>query len=279
MAAQMLALDRAMLQFMILRASPRPRCPSHSVKPIHTSTNATNTCRTHLGITTKTQRQRQQPNTLSRPLGQLTIRFRISTRQHSSAATVASTSSSPFSNDPFGRHTHFNINSTSTSTSTNNIQEQQRPPVLPNSPNSPETASQCTLSTRPVELSIEQQFLLDKVIQEKKSVFFTGSAGTGKSVLLRSLIAQLKEKYTPGQVAVTASTGIAACNIGGCTLHRFAGIGLAQGPVDQLVQRIEANKACKARWKKTRVLIIDESKYLLVILLLCRYLVLWEDLD
>lgn len=107
--------------------------------------------------------------------------------------------------------------------------------------------------------------MLDKVIQEKKSVFFTGSAGTGKSVLLRSLIAQLKEKYTPGQIAVTASTGIAAWNIGGCTLHSFAGIRLAQAPVDQLVQRIEANKACKARWKKTKVLIIDESKCLLVI--------------
>lgn len=260
-----------MLQFMMLRANSRPRCPSHcAFKPFHTGTNATNsTYRIFLGATTRTRRQ--QSTTLSRPSGQLATRARVFSRQHSSAATVAATSSSPFSTDPFGHLAHLNINSIS------NTQEQQYPskilesaenpetPKVPEAPEAPEIASRITLSTRPVELSIEQQFLLDKVIREKKSVFFTGSAGTGKSVLLRSLIAQLKENYKPGQIAVTASTGIAAWNIGGCTLHRFAGLGLARAPVDQLVQRIEANKACKARWKKTKVLIIDESKCLVIL--------------
>lgn len=99
---------------------------------------------------------------------------------------------------------------------------------------------------------------MQQVLHNKKSVFFTGSAGTGKSVLLRQLIENLKEHYKPGQVAVTASTGIAACNIGGCTLHAFAGIGLGNGTVDQLMVKLDENKRAKARWRKTKVLIIDE---------------------
>ncbi|CAO3570385.1 unnamed protein product [Mortierella alpina] len=110
----------------------------------------------------------------------------------------------------------------------------------------------------PLQLSSEQRYLLRKVIEDKKSVFFTGSAGTGKSVLLRQLIQDLKQVYKPGQVAVTASTGIAACNIGGCTLHSFAGVGLASGTVEQLMVKLDEKKRNKTRWRKTKVLIIDE---------------------
>lgn len=73
------------------------------------------------------------------------------------------------------------------------------------------------------ELSGEQERVLNMVLNEKKSLFFTGSAGTGKSVLLRAIIDKLGERYG-SQLAVTASTGIAACNINGCTLHRLVDI-------------------------------------------------------
>lgn len=69
------------------------------------------------------------------------------------------------------------------------------------------------------ELSEEQQRVLNMVVTGKKSLFFTGSAGTGKSVLLRAIIDTLGQRYGSG-LAVTASTGIAACNINGSTLHR-----------------------------------------------------------
>lgn len=69
------------------------------------------------------------------------------------------------------------------------------------------------------ELSDEQKRVFDMVVNENQSLFFTGSAGTGKSVLLRAIISTLRERYG-SRVAITASTGIAACNIGGCTLHR-----------------------------------------------------------
>lgn len=69
------------------------------------------------------------------------------------------------------------------------------------------------------ELSEEQKRVYDMVVRDQKSLFFTGSAGTGKSVLLRAIIEKLKSVHG-SRVAVTASTGIAACNINGCTLHR-----------------------------------------------------------
>jgi ATP-dependent DNA helicase PIF1 len=84
--------------------------------------------------------------------------------------------------------------------------------------------------------------------------------GTGKSVLLREIIAALRRKYVrePDRVAVTASTGLAACNIGGVTLHSFAGIGLGKEPAEDLVKKIRRNQKAKQRWMRTKVLIMDE---------------------
>ena len=111
-----------------------------------------------------------------------------------------------------------------------------------------------------VFLSDEQKSVLELVAEKKKSVFFTGSAGTGKSVLLRETIKVLRDKYKrePDRVAVTASTGLAACNVGGVTLHSFAGIGLGKEAVPELVRKIKRNAKPKNRWLRTKVLIIDE---------------------
>ncbi|POS88195.1 hypothetical protein EPUL_000957 [Erysiphe pulchra] len=116
------------------------------------------------------------------------------------------------------------------------------------------------LSVTPISLSEEQNKVLDLVINQSKSVFFTGSAGTGKSVLMRAIISELKKKYfrEPDRVAVTASTGLAACNIGGVTLHSFGGIGLGKDDVPALVRKIKRNPKAKMRWLKVKVLIIDE---------------------
>jgi len=109
-------------------------------------------------------------------------------------------------------------------------------------------------------LSEEQQNVLNLVTEYKKSVFFTGSAGTGKSVLLREIISALRRKYLrePDRVAVTASTGLAACNIGGVTIHSFSGIGLGKEPAEDLVKKIRRNAKAKQRWLRTKVLIMDE---------------------
>lgn len=112
-----------------------------------------------------------------------------------------------------------------------------------------------------IELTAEQRRVFDMIVKERKNVFFTGAAGTGKSVLLRKVIRELKHmrrKWKNHGVAVTASTGLAACNIGGCTLHSFAGVGLGKEPVEVLVKRVRRNRSAMDRWRTTKVLIIDE---------------------
>ncbi|KAI0639044.1 hypothetical protein C8Q77DRAFT_27635 [Trametes polyzona] len=87
-----------------------------------------------------------------------------------------------------------------------------------------------------IKLSADQQRVLD-MVKRGDSVFFTGSAGTGKSVLLREII-KLRGGRPSIKLGVTASTGIASVNIGGCTLHSWAGIGLGKEDKDALVGKI-----------------------------------------
>lgn len=68
-----------------------------------------------------------------------------------------------------------------------------------------------------VELSEEQQAVMDIALRGK-SLFFSGAAGTGKSFLLKRIIRELRILHGHEHVYVTAPTGIAACNIGGCTV-------------------------------------------------------------
>lgn len=117
-----------------------------------------------------------------------------------------------------------------------------------------------TVKQSAVSLSKEQEHVKELVCKMGKSVFFTGPAGTGKSVLMRSIVQEMKKKYAkdPERLAVTASTGLAACNVGGMTLHSFAGIGLGKDDAQTLVKKIRRNHKAKNRWIRTRVLIIDE---------------------
>lgn len=58
------------------------------------------------------------------------------------------------------------------------------------------------------------QFALDYILHTDKTIFLTGKAGTGKTTLLRKIIAQSTKK-----TVVAAPTGVAAINAGGSTLH------------------------------------------------------------
>lgn len=62
----------------------------------------------------------------------------------------------------------------------------------------------------------EAQEVIRLITYTQQSVFLTGKAGTGKSTLLRNLIAHIPKKYI-----VLASTGVAALNVGGQTIHSF----------------------------------------------------------
>ncbi|KAM9379060.1 ATP-dependent DNA helicase PIF1 [Phaethornis superciliosus] len=109
-----------------------------------------------------------------------------------------------------------------------------------------------TVRRLPARLSAEQEAVLGAV-RSGKSIFFTGCAGTGKSFLLKKIVGSLPPKST----YATASTGVAACHIGGTTLHAFAGIGSGKAPLEQCIQLAE-RPGVRQHWLACQHLIIDE---------------------
>ncbi len=65
----------------------------------------------------------------------------------------------------------------------------------------------------------------------------------------------LTPRHARAQVAVTASTGIAAIHVSGTTLHSMAGIKPPRAMAD--FDRMQLNPACE-RWQQLEVLLIDE---------------------
>ncbi len=101
------------------------------------------------------------------------------------------------------------------------------------------------------ELSAEQQKVID-LVKQKYNVFFTGPAGTGKSTILREIM------KLDLDIAVCAPTGIAACNVGGVTLHSFFGLGAGNIPSDEVLIAMEKNYYLKQKIYKTELIVIDE---------------------
>ncbi|KAH6555454.1 hypothetical protein KP509_1Z253400 [Ceratopteris richardii] len=113
------------------------------------------------------------------------------------------------------------------------------------------------LSKGRLKFSKQQMDVLIAAAQGK-SVFITGSAGTGKSYILGFIVDFLKECCGPDSVFITASTGLAACALGGTTLHSFAGIGLGTDDAEKLASKVLGKKEHVDRWRRAQVLIIDE---------------------
>lgn len=89
-------------------------------------------------------------------------------------------------------------------------------------------------SKDPIKLSDEQERAIDLAL-EGHNILLTGPGGTGKSETVRHLIRELRKKYRfPGRVVVAASTGAAAINISGCTIHAFLGTSIAKSVDDML---------------------------------------------
>ncbi len=104
------------------------------------------------------------------------------------------------------------------------------------------------LDKQPLELSADFQYALDAIEKERKNLFITGRAGTGKSTLL-----QLFRSSTRKKTVVLAPTGIAALNVGGQTIHSFFGF------PPKYIHRSEINKRRDRRiYNNLDILIIDE---------------------
>jgi len=106
------------------------------------------------------------------------------------------------------------------------------------------------------EQQIEQAFL------DGKNIYISGVGGTGKSYFIK----YLNEKYEKG--VLTSTTGISAFNIGGRTLHSWAGVVLPNNEDDpekifkRCIFKIKKDVRILKRWKFTKCLFIDEVSML-----------------
>lgn len=105
----------------------------------------------------------------------------------------------------------------------------------------------------------KEQGILDLAVQGV-NIFLHGPAGTGKTTLIIEMRKRFKEKNI--RYAITATTGAAASNLGGSTLHSFAGIGLGTQKAEELYEKVARNNKYMKRWKETQVLVIDEVSML-----------------
>ena len=99
-----------------------------------------------------------------------------------------------------------------------------------------------------------------EILKTGGNVFLTGEPGSGKTYVINKYIAWLEACGL--NVAVTATTGIAATHIGGMTIHAWSGIGtkdeLSPYDIEQIISREKVVK----RIKKANILVIDEISML-----------------
>lgn len=93
-----------------------------------------------------------------------------------------------------------------------------------------------------------------------KNIFLTGAAGSGKSFLVREYVEYLKKNKV--HVSVTASTGIAATQVDGRTIHSWSGIGINHDMTEKEIQKLFYHDEVRYRVTQTKVLIIDEVSML-----------------
>jgi ATP-dependent exoDNAse (exonuclease V) alpha subunit len=96
------------------------------------------------------------------------------------------------------------------------------------------------------------------ILKQGNSVLLTGAAGTGKTYLLNKFIKQSKKSGK--NVAVTATTGLAATHLNGTTIHAWAGIGVHDELPKKFFDKI--SKQRRDIINNADILIIDEISML-----------------
>lgn len=102
----------------------------------------------------------------------------------------------------------------------------------------------------------EYSIFLNEIFNNKKNIFISGPGGVGKSFAIKTIAKEAKKR---GIVcSVTASTGVAAVNVNGRTIHSWAGVKLAKDSGLQLANLVLRNHSAVKNWRETKILIIDE---------------------
>lgn len=97
-----------------------------------------------------------------------------------------------------------------------------------------------------------------------ENVFLSGGAGSGKSHVIETYV-KLRKQLNPGvNIVVTATTGLAALNIGGETIHSVTGLGMVKTSYEEYLESnaIKWFRERQTLLKLVDVLIIDEVSML-----------------
>lgn len=98
------------------------------------------------------------------------------------------------------------------------------------------------------------------ILKSGANVYLTGGAGSGKTYLLNQYIEYAREHDI--EVAVTASTGIAATHMNGMTIHSWSGLGIRKELSERDLDDLEGRQYLWKRFEKTKILVIDEVSML-----------------
>ncbi|PRP76486.1 ATP-dependent DNA helicase PIF1-like, partial [Planoprotostelium fungivorum] len=71
-------------------------------------------------------------------------------------------------------------------------------------------------------------------------------------------VRRVNRRLPTNSTFVTAATGVAAVNIGGTTIHSFAGIGIGEQSKEELADLVYHSERHRDNWNKCKVLIMDE---------------------
>lgn len=105
-------------------------------------------------------------------------------------------------------------------------------------------------------LNTKQRHFFDAVFSGR-NVLLSGAAGVGKTYVTKAMVDLfLKEEYPVG---VSASTGVAAIQLGGSTFHSWCLGGLGDDSVDDIVLNTRFKKRKYQTIKSAKALIIDEA--------------------
>lgn len=92
------------------------------------------------------------------------------------------------------------------------------------------------------------------------NIFLTGEPGAGKTYTLNQFIEQARDQHK--NIAITASTGIAASHINGQTIHSWSGLGIKDSIQDWEIDKMSWQPAMMERYNVADILIIDEVSML-----------------
>jgi ATP-dependent DNA helicase PIF1 len=111
--------------------------------------------------------------------------------------------------------------------------------------------------TTEMNLSAEQELALQKY-KEGKNIFLTGPGGSGKTELIRRMVKISQEQNKNLQVCALTGCAAILLQCKAKTIHSFAGIGLANGTIDEVIRKVISNKYKTKNWTGIDILIIDE---------------------